>query len=201
VVDWEVRRREDFEGYYLLLNRLYERGLEEVELVVGDGFTGIFSAVDFVYPFSRRQLCLVHLAKSLERHLGDRSLLSRRRFRREFWWIYEAVSKEEAVRFYEAFKGRWQQKEPGMVSLLERDFPLTISYYAFPQGWRHRVRTMNLAEGFFRNLWRFMGRFPGFEDEEHSSRVIGTYLLGVEGYKKAREVLPYALRKNFNTNH
>ena len=26
-----------------------------------------------------------------------------------------------------------------------------------------------------------------------SSRVLGTYLLGVEGYKKAREVLPYAL--------
>ena len=39
VVDWEVRRREDFEGYYLLLNRLYERGLEEVETAgARDGF-------------------------------------------------------------------------------------------------------------------------------------------------------------------
>jgi len=55
------------------------------------------------------------------------------------------------------------------------------------------VRTTNLAEGFFRNLWRFRGRFPGFEDEKHSSRVIGTYLLGMRRYKKAREVLLYAL--------
>ena len=46
-------------------------------------------------------------------------MLNRRRFSREFWWIYEAVSKEEAVRFYEAFKGRWKQQEPEMVSLLE----------------------------------------------------------------------------------
>ena len=39
MVDWEVRRREDFEGYYLLLNRLYERGLEEVETAEArDGF-------------------------------------------------------------------------------------------------------------------------------------------------------------------
>jgi len=80
-----------------------------------------------------------------------------------------------------------------MVLIFEKHFPLTINYYSFPQRWRHRVRTTNLAESFFRNLWRFMGRFPGFEDEEHSSRVIGTYLLGIEGYKKAREVLPYAL--------
>ena len=191
VVDWEVRRREDFEGYYLLLNRLYERGLEEVELVVGDGFPGIFSAVDVVYPFSRRQLCLVHLAKNLERHLADRSLPNRRRLRGEFWWIYEAVSREEALRFCEAFKGRWQQREPAMVSLLERYFPLTIAYYAFPAVWRHRVRTTNLAESLFRKLWRFMGRFPGFQDEEHSCRVLGTYLLGVERYKQAQEVLPY----------
>jgi len=38
-----------------------------------------------------------------------------------------------------------------------------------------------------------MGRFPGFEDEEHSSRVLGTYLLEMRRYKKARKVLPYAL--------
>jgi len=87
-------------GALLVAVGVYGEGeFEVVELVVGDGFSGIFSAVDFVYPFSKRQWCLVHLAKNLERHLGDRSLLSRRRFRREFWWIYEAVSKEEAMRF------------------------------------------------------------------------------------------------------
>jgi len=193
VVDWEVRRREDFEGYYILLNRVYERGLEGVELVVGDGFSGIFSAVDFVYPFAKRQLCLVHLAKNLEKYLRDRSFHNRRKFRREFWWIYEALTKEEVMRFYEAFKERWKEKEPGVVFTFEKYFPLTINYYSFPQEWRHRVRTTNLAENFFRNLWRFMSRFPGFKDEPHSSNVLGIYLLGVERYKKAKEVLPYAL--------
>ena len=41
--------------------------------------------------------------------------------------------------------------------------------------------------------WRFMSRFPGFQDEEHSSNVLGIYLLGVERYRKTKEVLPYAL--------
>ncbi|MFB0519571.1 MAG: transposase [Acidobacteriota bacterium] len=103
---------------------------------------------------------------------------------------FEAV---EALRFYEAFRQRWQQREPEIVSLLERYFPLTIAYYACHQQWRHRVRTTNLAESLFRNLWRFMGRFPSFQDEDHSSRVLGTYLLGLQRYKQAQEVLPYAL--------
>ncbi|MDH5715124.1 MAG: hypothetical protein OEZ30_06140 [Candidatus Aminicenantes bacterium] len=99
----------------------------------------------------------------------------------------------EDLRFYEAFRQRWQKRETEMVALLERYFPLTIVYYACPRQWRHRVRTTNIAECFFRNLWRFMGRFPGFRDEEHSCWVSGTYLSGVERYKKAQEVLPYAL--------
>ena len=61
-----------------------------------------------------------------------------------------------------------------MVLVFEKHFPLTINYYAFPGGWRHRVRTTNLAESFFRNLWRFMGRFPGFEDgEQLGNRLFG----------------------------
>ncbi|MDH5715688.1 MAG: hypothetical protein OEZ30_09005 [Candidatus Aminicenantes bacterium] len=62
---------------------------------------------------------------------------------------------------------------------------MTIAYYAFPQQWRHRLRTASLANNLFRNLSRFMGRFPGFQDKEHSCRVLGTYLLGVERYKQA----------------
>ena len=79
-----------------------------------------------------------------------------------------------------------------MVPLLERYFPLTISYYACSQQWRHWLRATNLANNLFRNLSRFMGRFPGFQDREHSCRALGTYLLGVEKYKQAQEVLPYA---------
>ncbi len=99
----------------------------------------------------------------------------------------------EALKFYGAFKGRWQHTETEMVALLERYFPLTIAYYACPRQWRHRLRTTNLSESLFRNLWRFMGRFPGFQDEEPSGRLLETYLLGLEKYKKAQEALPYAL--------
>jgi hypothetical protein len=38
------------------------------------------------------------------------------------------------------------------------------------------LKTTNLAEGFFRNLRRFLG----FLSPEHSERALGLYLLGAE---------------------
>ncbi len=46
--------------------------------------------------------------------------------------------------------------------------------------WSYRLKTTNLAEGFFRNLRRFLGRFPGLVSPEHAQRALGLYLLGAE---------------------
>jgi hypothetical protein len=48
------------------------------------------------------------------------------------------------------------------------------------QTWSYRLKTTNLEEGFFRNLRRFLGRFPGFLSPEHCDRALGPYLLGAE---------------------
>lgn len=42
------------------------------------------------------------------------------------------------------------------------------------------LKITNLAEGFFRNLRRLLGRFPGFVSPEHADRALGLYLLGAE---------------------
>lgn len=42
------------------------------------------------------------------------------------------------------------------------------------------LKITNLAEGFFLNLRRFLGRFPGFVSSEHADRALGLYLLGAE---------------------
>lgn len=66
VLDWEGCSGESSLGYERLLDRLYSRGLEEVEVIVGDEACGIWEAVDVVYPYSRRQVCLWHLERTLE---------------------------------------------------------------------------------------------------------------------------------------
>jgi putative transposase len=181
VLDWEVAEAESAEAYTALFQRLYERGLEEVPLIVADGCGSVPAAAQIVYPMAQLQPCLRHGAQGLQALLYKRTWRQRRRFRRDFWWIYEAESVEQAERWALHFVRRWARAEPAMVQEFWRGFPASVTFLRPRlQPWSYRLKTTNLAEGFFRNLRRFLGRFPGFTDPAHSERALGLYLLGAE---------------------
>ncbi len=177
VLDWEAGASESAELYEALFTRLWERGLKELELIVGDAAASIESAKEMVYPSSFLQLCLWHWGRTLRRHVGPDM---RRRFSRDFWEVYNGLDIAEVEHRARLFCRRWQRRDPQIVERFRERYTETLGYLRFPAEWRHRVRTVNLAEGFFRNLRRYFNRFPGFQDPEHLSRVIGLYLLGAE---------------------
>ena len=181
VLDWEVAEAESTEAYATLFQRLYERGLEEVPLIVADGCGSVPTAAQIVYPMAQLQPCLRHWAQGLHALLYQRTWHQRRRFRQDFWWIYEAESVEQAERWALHFVRRWARAEPAMVHEFWRGFPASVTFLRPRlQPWSYRLKTTNLAEGFFRNLRRFLGRFPGFTGPAHSERALGLYLLGAE---------------------
>ncbi len=45
-----------------------------------------------------------------------------------------------------------------------------LAFFNFPAPWRHRLRTTNLGEGWFKHLRRYLSRFPGCRNAEHSER-------------------------------
>lgn len=47
------------------LNSLKERGVEQVDLVVSDGLSGIENSIQKVFPNARIQLCTVHLTRGI----------------------------------------------------------------------------------------------------------------------------------------
>ena len=181
VLDWQVAEAEDAEAYLALLGRLYERGLEEVPLIVADGCGSVRVAAEIVYPQAQLQPCLRHWLKALESLLHQHGWLHRRRLRRDFWWIYEAENAEQAERWALHFLRRWARTEPQFVRQFWEGFDASITFLkSGRRTWSYRLKTTNLAEGFFRNLRRFLGRFPGFISPEHSERALGLYLLGAE---------------------
>ncbi len=181
VLDWQVAEAEDLEAYLALLGRLYERGLEQVPLIVADGCGSVRAAAAIVYPMAQLQPCLRHWLQALESRLHERSWLHRRSLRRDFWWIYEADSVEQAERWALHFVRRWARAEPDFVHQFWEGFDASITFLKSPlRTWTYRLKTTNLAEGFFRNLRRFLGRFPGFVSPPHSERALGLYLLGAE---------------------
>ncbi len=180
VLDWVAAAAETTEDYEELLTRLWKRGLEAVELIVSDGLTAIVSAAQMVYPAARHQRCLAHWFRNLEALTPRFSWSERRKLRREFWWIWDAENETQARDWARRFCARWRWAAPEMVEKFQFELEQVLAFFSFPVQWRHRLRTTNLGEGWFKHLRRYLSRFPGCRNAEHSEQVLGCFLLAAE---------------------
>ena len=180
VLDWRAAAAESTEEYEALFTRLWHRGLQSVELIVSDGAASAMSAGQVVYPAARHQLCLAHWFRNLEALTPRFAWFARKKFRREFWWIWEAETEGQARRWARRFGARWHRAAPEMVEKFQWELDQVLAYFAFPAPWRHRLRTTNLGEGWFKHLRRYLSRFPGCCNAEHSEQVLGCFLLAAE---------------------
>ena len=180
VLDWLAAPAETAEAYERLFMRLVGRGLDQVALIVSDGAEAITAAAAMVYPRAAHQLCLAHWFRLLEDLTPSLDQARRRKFRREFWWIWEADDESQLRRWAARFCRRWRFAAPTMVEKFQAELHRVLAYLRWPARWRHRLRTTNLAEGFFRHLRRYLGRFPGCVDPAHSEHVLGCFILACE---------------------
>jgi len=120
VLDWRAAPAESSAEYEELLTRLWKRGLESVELIVSDGAEAIVSAAQTVYPAAQHQLCLAHWFRNLEALTPRLAWFERRKFRREFWWIWEAENQVQAHHWARRFCARWRWAAPEMVEKFHR---------------------------------------------------------------------------------
>lgn len=180
VLDWRAAPAETTEDCEALLTQLWRRGLETVELIVSDGLTAIVSAAQTVYPAARHQRCLAHWFRNLEALTPRFAWFQRRKFRREFWWIWDAENEAQARDWARRFCARWRWAAPEMVEKFQFELEQVLAFFAFPAQWRHRLRTTNLGESWFKHLRRYLSRFPGCRNAEHSEQVLGCFLLAAE---------------------
>jgi len=180
VLDWRAAPAETTQAYEQLFARLWQRGLERVELIVSDGADAITAAAAMVFPTAAHQLCLAHWFRLLEDLTPTLDQARRRKFRREFWWVWEADDECQLRRWAASFCRRWRFWAPQMVEKFKAELHRVLAYLRWPARWRHRLRTTNLAEGFFRHLRRYLGRFPGCVDPAHSEQVLGCFILACE---------------------
>jgi putative transposase len=180
VLDWLAAPAETAEAYQQLFPRLFQRGLDQVALLVSDGADAITTAAAMVYPSAAHQLCLAHWFRLLEGLTPPLDQARRRKFRREFWWIWEAEEESQRHRWAASFCRRWRFWAPEMVEKFKAELHRVLAYLRWPARWRHRLRTTNLAEGFFRHLRRFLGRFPGCLHPAHSEQILGCFILACE---------------------
>lgn len=184
LLDWQGAQSESTTNWRRLFRRLYARGLTRVELVVSDHAAAITEAMRSVWGrHCRQQLCLWHFSREVGRLLSALDPAEQRAYRRDFWELFGSLDVHELQQRWEAMKQKWRNKAAKAVLHVETHLTQLVAYYDYPSTWRHRLRTVNLAEGFFSQLQNLMRRYPGWVNEEQLLQIVGLQILGMKVFQ------------------
>jgi transposase-like protein len=139
--------RESKASWRELLLDLKHRGLEMAgKLAIGDGALGFWGAAAEVFPSMRHQRCWVHKTANVLDKLPKGVQSKAKSMLHE---MYQAETKEQALKTYRLFIETYRDKYPRAVECLQKDEESLLTFYDFPAAhWIH-IRTTNPIESTF----------------------------------------------------
>jgi len=164
-------KSESAASWRAFLENLKVRGLrgDNLELIVMDGSTGLWSAIEDVYPFVSHQLCWVHKLRNVSKYCPVRY---REKCMSEAKKIMRAKSAGVAANLFRAWKKKWLKLIPKAVKCLEDDFDRLIPVFEFPQQIRKKIRSTNVIERCFREVRRRLKVMGYFQNYKSCNRII-----------------------------
>jgi len=104
VLDYESTKGESSEDYRKLLKRLYDRGLKDIQIIVGDDVQVLWDAASDIYPFAKKQKCLFHILQNIIKELKIRDMEYIANFKGDYWYMFSTTKYSVFEERYEKFK-------------------------------------------------------------------------------------------------
>ena len=137
---------ESEEAWLSLLRSAKRRGLRAPVLAVGDGALGFWTALERVYPETKRQRCWVHKERNVLAKLPQRL---QGKAKEQLHQIMYAPDQESAQEEIVLFREEFGEKYAKAVACLEEDQTELLTFMQFPAAhWVH-LRTTNPIEAAF----------------------------------------------------
>jgi putative transposase len=165
----EVADTESEATYQDLFRSLKARGLKGVELVVSDDHGGLKAAIARHFQGAAYQRCQVHYARNL---LGMVGHARRKDLAEGLRAVFAAPSAEVALRLASELAARWRGSHPRVAEHLEEHIEECLSYLAFPESHRRRIRTTNGLERLNQEIKRRTRVVRIFPNRESCLRLV-----------------------------
>ena len=171
IISFRQVSKETKPAWLAFLNDLYRRGLEgkNLRLITVDGQKGLLSALDEVYPFIPIQRCWAHKLRNVAGYLPRKR---QKECSSQAALIYNAQSKQEAIKQFKVWKRKWIKVSERAVGCLEKDFEYMIRCYDYPKEHRKKIRTTNAIERSFREVRRRVRTMSCFGNAASCDRII-----------------------------
>ena len=193
VIGYSITPEESAEAYRELLAGFKARGLDEVEIAVTDGLSGIDEAVSESYPKAKRQRCFVHLLRNICSKVRARD---KAEVAEDFMAMAKQRDKASGESAMAAFVAKWKSRYPKLKVWSEKAENV-LTFYDFPEGLRRLIYTNNRIESFNKQIKRLVKKQIQFVTEEAlEKRIVSMFLHYNEGIGKRkvrcwREIVAY----------
>ena len=188
VLDFELSRGESVNAWNSFCQRLEQRGLKNVKLIVHDDNEAINQAVSFVWPKALDQACIFHLMQNFAKKL--KGCPKKHQILNYASWLYEAQSEEEFYLWAQRFKKRWNKyRYHAAFRYLFSKLVDTIRYFELPKEFWPAAKTTNRLESLFGEVKRRINVFRRFPNTDSCKRWL--YALLIERVRANNRVAEY----------
>ena len=177
ILGFKLAKSESEQEWLSFVNDLYRRRLEgkNLKLIISDNCPGLKAALNFVYPYTPLQLCVVHKLRNILSKIKKKTK-HRKKLIKQASEIFKSKDREEAIIRINKFLKQWQDKEPLACKCLKKDLGDYLRYYEFPAKIRDKLKSTNALERILREIRRITRRVGYFQNQRSLELFIFGYL-------------------------
>lgn len=194
VLDFELANGESIRSYSRLCLKLYQRGLQNVDLIVKDDHAAIEEAVRNYWPEALSQDCIFHLLQNLAKKL--KGFRQKHLILRDASWLFQAQNAGEFQKWAALFRKKYARimNLPALKYFVSKWHGATQFYALEPRFWP-AAKTTNRLERLFGELRRRIRVFRRFPNTLSCQRWTFALLLKLNNIKNP--ILPASQSQQF----
>ncbi|WP_187647175.1 IS256 family transposase [Nitrosophilus labii] len=165
---------ESVESWKSFFDKLKQRGIEKIALLVSDAHLGIQKAFKESFIGASWQRCKVHFMRNILAHVPPKA---KEKFAAKLKQIWLQNSKKEAYLIAQAIIDEYGKKFPEATQVLQNGLEDSLQFYHFPQIDKRRISSTNVLERINKEIRRRSKVVSVFPSRESYIRLITTYLM------------------------
>jgi len=165
---------ESYETWKAFFDKLKQRGVEKIALLISDAHLGIQKAFKESFIEASWQRCKVHFMRNILAHVPPKAKES---FAAKLKTIWLQNSKKDAYFIVQAIIDEYGKKFPEAIEVMQSGLEDSLQFYHFPQIDKRRISSTNVLERINKEMRRRSKVISIFPSKESYLRLITTYLM------------------------
>lgn len=179
VLDFEIEHGESTNAWSKFCQRLYERGLKNIKLIVRDDCDAIGNAIALCWPRALNQQCVFHILQNFTKKL--KGWADKRAIIDDASWLYESISEEEFYRWLIQFQKKYKRyRYTKPFKYFFGKVYQSVKYFELPREYWTIAKTTNRLERFFEELKRRIKVFRRFPNSGSCKRWLYALLIEIK---------------------